>query len=930
MLARIADDEPDVILITEVIPKSQSNPIAPALLNLEGYKASFNFEPNTADLGSSGIRGVAIYSKISLNASDIDIKVEESSDHIWIELPTKDKPLLVGCIYRSPSYDMDKEGCMKSAISTSQLIKAAYERNNNVIMVGDFNYKEIDWDNEYAPPNKEHQSNFINALQECYLHQHVTEPTRFRVNETPNLLDLLLTSEESMIKDLSYQPPLGGSDHICLCFNVNCGIQENIKEEPDKRNFYKTDYTAIVKDLRKYEWVSLLNSNFQDDYKCFFDKLEEIMVNHTPLKSPTRKKKNLYMTRESSKMKNKKIRLWKRYMSTRSSYDRNNYVRCKNTFRALTRKLRRDFELAISKGMKEKPKLFWSYAKSRLKTKEQISSLTKPDGSTARTAEDKAEALNNFFASVFTVEDVENMPPAPTYVIDEVVYSIQITPDVVKKKLEALNPNKSPGHDKWHPYFLREIADAICIPLSILYSKSLKEGAHESWKKAIIAAIYKKGKKSDPGNYRPVSLTSVISKVMESIVRDAVVEHLIKNKLFTDDQHGFVPGRNCITQLLVCMEDWTKMIEDGDCFDVIYTDFSKAFDSVPHERLFLKMESLGIKGDILRWIRSFLCGRTQCVNVDGAHSSWKEVISGIPQGSVIGPILFVIFINDMPDAVIHNFCKLFADDCKLYGKVSANGENLVQTDLAFLEEWSRVWQLPFNAKKCKAMHFGHNNPKRTYTLNGQVLDPITSEKDLGVMVDDKLKFHVHTAAATKKANQVLGVIKRTYKTRDKETITTLYKSMVRPHLEYGNAIWGPCYMGDLKLVEGVQRRATKLIPQLYDIPYEDRLRFLKLPSMEYRRKRGDMIQCFKIMNGLVRMETKELFTPIPSSITRGHNKRVLRQKSNKAARAMSFSQRSIRDWNILPKSVIEAPSVNAFKNRLDIAWKDKVYRTSVV
>ena len=198
------------------------------------------------------------------------------------------------------------------------------------------------------------------------------------------------------------------------------------------------------------------------------------------------------------------------------------------------------------------------------------------------------------------------------------------------------------------------------------------------------------------------------------------------------------------------------------------------------------------------------------------------------------------------------------------------------------------------------------------------------------MVDDKLKFHVHTAAATKKANQILGVIKRTYKTRDTETIATLYKSMVRPHLEYGNAIWGPCYMGDLKLVEGVQRRATKLIPHLYDTPYEDRLRALNLPSMEYRRKRGDMIQCFKIMDGLVRIEMKDLFTPIPSSITRGHNKRVLRQKSNKAARAMSFSQRTIPDWNSLPKTVVAAPSVNAFKNRLDEAWKDRIYRTSAV
>ena len=179
MLTRIAGDEPDIILISEVIPKSQSNPISPALLHIEGYKPSFNFEPNTPELGASGIRGVAIYSKIMLNANEVEFYIEDSSDHVWIEVPTKDKPLLVGCIYRSPSHDTDKAGCMKSAVITSQIIKSAYERNNNIIIVGDFNYKEIDWESDFAPPNKEHQSHFINTLHECYLFQHVTEPTRF-------------------------------------------------------------------------------------------------------------------------------------------------------------------------------------------------------------------------------------------------------------------------------------------------------------------------------------------------------------------------------------------------------------------------------------------------------------------------------------------------------------------------------------------------------------------------------------------------------------------------------------------------------------------------------------------------------------------------------------------------------------------------------
>ena len=238
----------------------------------------------------------------------------------------------------------------------------------------------------------------------------------------------------------------------------------------------------------------------------------------------------------------------------------------------------------------------------------------------------------------------------------------------------------------------------------------MKEGAHDSWRKAIVTAIFKKGKKTDPGNYRPVSLTSVISKIMESIVRDGIVSHLMKNDLISDEQHGFVPGRDCRTQLLACIEDWTERLENSRTFDVIYTDFSKAFDSVPHERLFLKLDAIGIRGDILKWIKTFLRGRTQCVNVDGAKSTWRDVLSGIPQGSVIGPILFVIFINDMPSHIKHNFCKLFADDCKLFGNVQPDEDNTVQLDLTNLEDWSKSWQQPFNVKKCKAMHMGTNDP----------------------------------------------------------------------------------------------------------------------------------------------------------------------------------------------------------------------------
>ena len=412
---------------------------------------------------------------------------------------------------------------------------------------------------------------------------------------------------------------------------------------------------------------------------------------------------------------------------------------------------------------------------------------------------------------------------------------------------------------------------------------------------------------------------------MESIIRDEIVFHLMKHNLLTDDQHGFVPGRDCITQLLVCIDKWTELIDERQNFDVIYTDFSKAFDSVPHERLFVKLKSLGIRGDILKWIKSFLRGRVQCVSVDGEKSSWKDVLSGIPQGSVLGPILFVIFINDMPLEVKHNICKLFADDCKLFGIVNDYIPNTMQSDLSKLEDWSTIWQLPFNANKCKAMHFGKSNPKHIYHLNGHELESTNSEKDVGVRVDNNLKFHFQSAYATKKANQMLGVIKKTYKARDAFTIPTLYKSLVRPHLEYGNVIWGPHYAGDKKMIESVQRRATKMVSGLHDTPYQKRLKLLNLPSLDYRRSRGDMIQCFKIMKDQVRMKKYEIFTPIPSSNTRGHSMRILRRGAKKLARINVFSQRVIQDWNSLPQTVVDAPSLNAFKNRLDEHWKERKF-----
>ena len=224
--------------------------------------------------------------------------------------------------------------------------------------------------------------------------------------------------------------------------------------------------------------------------------------------------------------------------------------------------------------------------------------------------------------------------------------------------------------------------------------------------------------------------------------------------------------------------------------DVTYTDFSKAFDSVPHQRLYLKVKNLGICGNVLGWIRAFLSNRYQCVRVDDDYSDWRPVKSGIPQGSVLGPILFVIFINDMA-GIVENLCELFADDAKLFRSVDVRDEEKnksLQKDINALVDWSSKWQLPFNVGKCKCLHIGSTNPLWRYKMSGRCLEDVKEEKDLGVLIDQELKFHRQTAAAVKKASMSLGIVKKTFAFIDEKNFPLLFKPLVRSHLEYGNVI----------------------------------------------------------------------------------------------------------------------------------------------
>ena len=426
-----------------------------------------------------------------------------------------------------------------------------------------------------------------------------------------------------------------------------------------------------------------------------------------------------------------------------------------------------------------------------------------------------------------------------------------------------------------------------------------------------MTALFKKGKKCDPGNYRPVSLTCILCKVLESFIRDAIVNHMNDMSLYSKHQHGFRQNRSCVTQLLEVIEDFTSMIEEGNNFDVIYLDFSKAFDSVPHERLLLKMQTYGIAGNVLTWVEGFLKDRVQRVRVGEAFSRETKVLSGIPQGSILGPILFTIFINDLPDNMECS-CKIFADDTKIYNSTDNNDK--LQRDLDRMIDWSNTWNLHFNASKCKVVHFGIKNPMYSYNMKTDndtvTLQTSEEEKDLGVTFDHSLKFDRHITNAISKANKMLGIIKRSFTFRDKDTLTRLYKTLVRPHLEYANTVWHPLLKRQSISIEKVQRRATRLVKSIRHLSYEERLKQLHLPSLKFRRLRGDLIQTYKIFKGLDHIEGEHFFQLVDNGKTRNSFQKIFKKRAVSNIRRNSFSNRITPIWNSLTQDTKNTGSIN--------------------
>ena len=773
------------------------------------------------------------------------------------------------------------------------------------------------------PP--EHPTNhFLEILKDCYFYQHVRKPTRFRLGCEPSVLDLVITNEEGMISNMNFLPGLGASDHLIIRFTVACYTTSCV-QKCRKPCYYRANYEEMRHQTSLLPWYNIEGVELQTAYNRFQDNIADLTESCIP-KSKVTNARNLYMNAAALRLRKKKRELWAQYRRSEHIVDYVRYTHSRNQLRKMTRALRKSFEEKLVKDLKNQPKAFWKYTNSRIKTKAGIDALRTESGALVNRPRDKADILNMFFSSVFIKEDLTTLPSMENSHHDVVdMPEDPITSQEVSRKLRALRTTGAPGPDAIHPRVLQELAPQIVVPLTDIFNKSLSTSCLPmQWRQATVVPIHKKGDRERADNYRPISLTSVVCKTVEAILRDRIMDHLKACNLLSPHQHGFRSARSCTTQLIEAMDEWTQALEDGEAIDAVYLDFSKAFDSVPHARLLLKLKTYGIKGKMLGWIQAFLSDRIQQVLVEGERSDWCKVTSGVPQGSVLGPLLFLLYINDLPDS-LESHVKIFADDSKLYHRVKTDSDRRqVQNDLDKLQNWSARWQLRFNVDKCSVLHIGSRNPFFKYSLFGRELADVAEEKDLGIVVDRELKFHRQAAVAASKANQILGVIRRSFASLTTQSLPVLYKTLVRPHLEYGNRVWGPMAVGDQILLERVQRRATKLVTEIRMKTYSQRLQELKLPSLSYRRLRGDMILLYQILHGLV--EVDQGLLELPTELrTRGHGFKLSKPRATSLPRRQFSSVRTINKWNSLPASVVAAGNINSFKSRLDSHWRDQQY-----
>ena len=787
----------------------------------------------------------------------------------------------------------------------------------------------------------------LELTEEYLLNQIISKPTR-----GDNILDLAFTYVTSDLVDCTITCTKTMSDHNIIEMQfpqlehpedpetTNLGPDENLQPELCDLNFFKADWTEIKNKLSTVNWREMMRNLDADNLlSTMMSAVKEIVIQHTTRKRKCKKVKSSYFKERRA--------LWRKRLRLIKSLKRCQNSDYKDTLKAniedIQSEIKKSFETeAIEKENKaieniiKNPKFFFTYSKQKLQTRSKIGPLRKGDKLLSDPAE-IAECLQEQFCSVFSapdqtqkIEDVEDFFKCESESNTPELKDIDFTEKDVENMINEIKSNSACGEDGFSALLLKNCKSELSVPLYILWRHSMDTSEIPSFLKiSKIAPIHKGSLKCVPKNYRPVALTSHLIKLFEKLLRNKIVKFLEDNNLMNNNQHGFRRFRSCLSQLLEHYDLLLEVLQTNNNADVIYLDFAKAFDVVDHHILLRKLKGLGITGKVGRWIYQFLTNRVQYVTVEGKPSSSKPVISGVPQGSVLGPVLFLIMISDIDVDVIDSIIKTFADDTKVSQQiVSVEDGKRLQDSLEVIYKWAKSNNMKFNSSKFNLLRYGPNNDLKKSIVykspdNEEILET-EHTKDLGVTMSSDVTFTEHINIKASQCKRLVYWILRVFKTRQSEPLMKLFTTLVLPRLDYCSQLITPYRLQEWKQMEAIQRTLTSKISEIRVLNYWQRLEELKLYSIQRRHERYSIIYIYKVLEELVPnfsankvqvkiSERRGRLCVIPP-VTSSHCPSVV-----KNAREASFPIRGPRIFNSLPKHIrnISGVSVDAFKHKLD-------------